>query len=973
MQQQPISSPTSKRRSYVGILLPGALAGTAITMLAWLQKWTSFRAPHWLYAALFWAGVFSVLGYGIVLLRRRTSLSRLWVGTAVLAAIGLAWLFPETLAPGCGGMPRAFAHWENHCTTTCTTVCTWWVPLSNPTCAAEPHMPWDIGCCWAYGQSCTTSCNNVWVDDPPTVSGSVSCATPGNGGWCRGGASLDLSGSDPQGYALTISGSIGGTPFSCSGSCSQALPEGTGSASFTSSASGGGNLSSSTGSASYQVDTTAPSLALSIPSPDGSNGWFISGPVTASASATDATSGLAGVNINGGGTTFTASSDGTYPLTATATDNASNSTTASGTIKVDTTPPSLSVSVSPADGSGGWYRTPAVFTATASDATSGLASVQFSVDGGAWQDGTTATVSADGTHTVQFQARDLAGNSTTSSPVTAQVDTIPPIVAASLPAPDGQNGWYVSPLTITANSSDAVSGLASQGVSLDGSSWSPAVTISTDGVYTFQVQAQDNAGNSASSSQTFRLDSTAPEASLVLPPSDGENGWYVSAVTVTADGSDATSGVASQLVLLDGSNWSASLTLSDDGVYTLQGRVIDNAGNANTISQTIHIDHTQPVLTAPTLGGSSGLSGWYTSSVQFDSSASDATSGLSSLLYMVDGGTWQAGPLTLTDGRHTVQVQATDQAGNTSFETQTVDVDSTPPQSGFVSPAEGSVSFAHGTDFMMSGQSSDATSGMSTAQISLDGGSTWQPIPLASDGSWFYTWNTTSVSNGPHLVFVEAVDQAGNQEHTAKITVVVANVGPSVSLPDSFWAYQKVDVGFSAGILPITGARITISDGGDHHRTFNYSGSSLPSSFQWDGKWEDGTWARPGSYQVGASAWDMFGNTGRATATVRVPSLATQTPTPTSTPTSTPSPTGTPIPTAFPTLQPPTPAAPIHLESVTHQEPPPVVHSQPVLLWPVFGFVALLAALASASLSDPRPRALKRLAQTLDSIQDDQS
>jgi hypothetical protein len=44
----------------------------------------------------------------------------------------------------------------------------------------------------------------------------------------------------------------------------------------------------------------------------------------------------------------------------------------------------------------------------------------------------------------------------------------------------------------------------------------------------------------------------------------------------------------------------------------------------------------------------------------------------------------------------------------------------------------------------------------------------------------------------------------------------------------------------------------------------------------------------------------------------------------------------------------------------------------PVLLWPVFGFVALLAALASASLSDPRPRALKRLAQTLDSIQDDQ-
>ncbi|PWB56041.1 MAG: hypothetical protein C3F13_02970, partial [Anaerolineales bacterium] len=97
-----------------------------------------------------------------------------------------------------------------------------------------------------------------------------------------------------------------------------------------------------------------------------------------------------------------------------------------------------------------------------------------------------------------------------------------------------------------------------------------------------------------------------------------------------------------------------------------------------------------------------------------------------------------------------------------------------------------------------------------------------------------------------HTVLVEAGDLAGNQEHTARITVVIANIGPSVSLPDSFWVYQKVDVSFSAGILPIIGGRITISDGGDHTRSFEYSGGSLPSSFQWDGKWEDGTWARPG-------------------------------------------------------------------------------------------------------------------------------
>ena len=590
MQKQHISSPTLKRHTYLGILLPGVLAGTAITLLAWLQKWTPLRAPHGLYAALFWIGVLSVLVYGIILQRRKPFLSRLWVIAAITIAIGMDWLFPESLGPGCGGMPRAFAHWENQCTTTCKTVCTWWVPLSDPTCAAQPHQPWDIGCCWTYGQSCTTSCSNVWVDDPPTVSGAVSCSTLGNNGWCRGGASLDLTASDPQNYPLTVSGSIGGTPFSCSGpSCSQALSDGSGSASFTAVAAGGGNLASSPGSAAYQVDSAAPTLALAIPAPNGSNGWFSSGPVTAAASATDATSGVAGVSINGGGATFTASSDGVFPLTASVTDNAGNSTTTSGVIRIDSTPPSLSVSASPADGNGGWYLFPAVVTATASDATSGVADVQYRVDGGAWQDGSQVTLGTDGSHTVKFQARDQAGNIASTSPLAVPVDHTPPVADVSLPAPDGQNGWYISPVTITANSSDATSGLASQGVSLDGSSWAPSVTISTDGMTTVQVHAQDNAGNSVSSSKTIQMDTTAPTARFVLPPVNGSTSGYIPPVTVSASGSDATSGVASALVSLDGSSWASSLTLSVDGVYTVQARVVDNAGNVTTISQIIQV------------------------------------------------------------------------------------------------------------------------------------------------------------------------------------------------------------------------------------------------------------------------------------------------------------------------------------------------------------------------------------------------
>jgi len=87
--------------------------------------------------------------------------------------------------------------------------------------------------------------------------------------------------------------------------------------------------------------------------------------------------------------------------------------------------------------------------------------------------------------------------------------------------PNGSNGWYNSAVTVTANSSDATSGLASQAISLDGSTWMPALTLSTDGVYTVQVSAKDNAGNTASATKTVKLDSTPPAAAFQVPAADG--------------------------------------------------------------------------------------------------------------------------------------------------------------------------------------------------------------------------------------------------------------------------------------------------------------------------------------------------------------------------------------------------------------------------------------------------------------------
>ena len=54
-------------------------------------------------------------------------------------------------------------------------------------------------------------------------------------------------------------------------------------------------------------------------------------------------------------------------------------------------------------------------TLDADDATSGLASVEYSLDGGAWTPYTAPfTVSADGSHTVDARASDNAGNQGTA-------------------------------------------------------------------------------------------------------------------------------------------------------------------------------------------------------------------------------------------------------------------------------------------------------------------------------------------------------------------------------------------------------------------------------------------------------------------------------------------------------------------------------------------------------------------------------
>jgi hypothetical protein len=98
------------------------------------------------------------------------------------------------------------------------------------------------------------------------------------------------------------------------------------------------------------------------------------------------------------------------------------------------------------------------------------------------------------------------------------------------------------------------------------------------------------------------LDDTTPPVTTISfnpPEPDGENGWYISNVTVTLNASDDDSGVNTTMYRINGDIWqiySEPFILDFDGENILiEFYSIDNAGNVEPINRFyINIDGTKP-------------------------------------------------------------------------------------------------------------------------------------------------------------------------------------------------------------------------------------------------------------------------------------------------------------------------------------------------------------------------------------------
>jgi hypothetical protein len=280
------------------------------------------------------------------------------------------------------------------------------------------------------------------------------------------------------------------------------------------------------------------------------------------------------------------------------------------TIAADTTAPVSTATLSPAspNGAHGWYVSPVTVTLGATDAESGVASTQYTIDGGPTQTYTGPfTISSDGAHVVQFWSTDVAGN--VESPpksVTVKVDQTTPTTTATL-TPGIHNGWYASP-TLTLTGDDGTgSGIDHIDYTLDGGAahvYSGPIGGFSTGNHFVQYHATDVAGHvEATKLIAFKVDAVKPSVT-VTRPADGETFPLGKVVTAAYKCTDRESGLDTCVgTVANGAN----LDTSTPGDHTFTVTGTDKAGNQTVITRHYQVVYTWNGYFSPITNTGSGL------------------------------------------------------------------------------------------------------------------------------------------------------------------------------------------------------------------------------------------------------------------------------------------------------------------------------------------------------------------------------
>jgi hypothetical protein len=384
-------------------------------------------------------------------------------------------------------------------------------------------------------------------------------------------------------------------------------------------------------------------ISVSVSGTSGANGWYVSD------ATIDWTVNLPWIATSGCVDETVGETSG-YTASCTAEDGLGGSTSDSVTVKVDKSPPSIDshgdVTESTTDPGG---KNVSFSLPGASDSVSGPPSVSCSPASGSHFNVGNTTVSCRATN----QAGLESGPSTFTVTVNF-VDNTPPVITHSISGTAGNGGWYTSDVTVTWSVTDPQS---------TPTSCAPDTLTEPGGTATCTASSQ---GGSSTANVTVQIDKTKPTLNMPSVVNDSTTDPAGKAVTfaVTSDGT-VTCNPAS------GSHFPIGTTPVS---CTARDQAGNTAGPASFNVNLSKIDTTPPVVT-PTVTGTLGNAGWYTSNVTISFAVSDPDGPVTQ-----SAGCAGASLVADTAGT-TVTCTATSQGGTTTS-SAAVKIDKTPPTIG---------------------------------------------------------------------------------------------------------------------------------------------------------------------------------------------------------------------------------------------------------------------------------------------------
>jgi hypothetical protein len=405
-----------------------------------------------------------------------------------------------------------------------------------------------------------------------------------------------------------------------------------------------------------------------------------------------------------------------------------------------------------------------------------------------------------GTHSAKLVVADVAGNVAEHSWDFIVEATAPTITDVK---PSGTINEDRPVLSASYEDSGTGIDVKSVKLSLDGKVVSATVTDSqvsygvtsalrTGVSHTVSVSVADMAGNVATQSRTFQLETTAPRISGMAPVGTEDS----VDVAIKADYSDTGSGIDQRTALMkvDGERVSATATASSisylatglmKGTHSVSVEVSDNFGNSAVQTWTFKVEETPPTISAVEPSGevdtaTPGLSATYSDT----GSGVDTSSVSLSLNGVVLPATVTATsvsfqvltPLKVGE-TYKIMVEVADKAGNVASDSATFTLESTPPKITVDSPKGTVPEDEAASGVMVSVKLSDDGSGVNpdSVMVWLDG-----EVVDADATTESVQYMATGLAYGDHTLRVVAADMLGNTADATSSFSVADTTPPTV-------------------------------------------------------------------------------------------------------------------------------------------------------------------------------------------------